>query len=71
MEVLLARVWVAFMVIVTIVSAIAFVGGVSYFIINTIGWIPILAVAGLGAGMTILFKITSWAEKVLERKTDK
>ena len=68
MKILLARLWVAFMVILTISSAVALAGGLTYFIIGIIGWLPIVALAGLGAGMTILFKITSWADEVLERK---
>ena len=64
----LAVSWVVFMVALTIASLIAIFSGIVYFISNTIGWIFVAALFGLGAGMTILFKITSWADDILSGK---
>lgn len=67
MQVFLAKLWVVFMVVLTLASAIALLGWLGWFIVTVIGWVPLVALAGMGAGMTVLFKITSWADKVLER----
>jgi hypothetical protein len=64
----LATLWVIFMVALTLASLIAIFAGIVYFISNTIGWISVAALFGLGAGMTILFKITSWADNILSGK---
>lgn len=64
----LALSWVVFMVLLTIASLIAVMAGILSFITNTIGWLAVAAVFGLGAGMTILFKITNWADEILSKK---
>jgi hypothetical protein len=64
----LALSWVAFMVVLTLASLLAIFAGIISFITNTIGWLAVAAVFGLGAGMTILFKITSWADDILSKK---
>ena len=67
MKKILALSWVAFMIILTLSSAIAIAGAIFTFLINTVGWLPIVALFGLGSGMTILFKITTWADNVLDK----
>lgn len=71
MKVFIAKLWVVLMILITLSSIIALIAGLAAFVINVIGWVPLLAVFGLGAAMTVLFKITAWADSVLEREKSK